>query len=198
MEATRFSEMESAPPVAQERSAEREVRSIHAASLCEPPVTFSLVRREVPAAANPWLVAGRDVAEAVDAVDTGGLGNATEDCNRSGEQREDELERVRTALANAEEVHRRRVIGLEQYLEALAEEEALVDVSGEVSQRRPVGPRRAVVPLPHQHSWKACWSSQQRRPTTPPINRGRARSSRQPSHQVSKPQVSGGKCHPLS
>ncbi len=37
---------------------------------------------------------------------------------------EAELERVRAALADAEEVHRCRVIGLEQYLEALAEEEA--------------------------------------------------------------------------
>ncbi|PGH48144.1 hypothetical protein [Streptomyces sp. Ru87] len=60
---------------------------------------------------------------------------------------EDELRRVQTALADAEEVHRRRVIGLEQYLEALAEEETPVDVSGEVSRRKPVGPRRAV---PHR------------------------------------------------
>ncbi|MGW0778329.1 hypothetical protein ACWD01_32965 [Streptomyces sp. NPDC002835] len=62
-------------------------------------------------------------------------------------QLEDELERVRAALADAEEVHRRRVIGLEQYLEALAEEEAPVHVTGEVSRRKPVGPRRAV---PHR------------------------------------------------
>ncbi|MHC3454436.1 hypothetical protein [Streptomyces prasinus] len=60
---------------------------------------------------------------------------------------EAELERVRVALADAEEVHRCRVIGLEQYLEALAEEEASADVAGEVSRRKPVGPRRAV---PHQ------------------------------------------------
>jgi hypothetical protein len=62
-------------------------------------------------------------------------------------QLEDELERVRAALADAEEVHRRRVIGLEQYLEALAEEEAPADVAGEVSRRKRVGPRRAV---PHR------------------------------------------------
>jgi hypothetical protein len=37
---------------------------------------------------------------------------------------EAELDRVRAALAEAEEGHRRRVIGLEQYLEALAEENA--------------------------------------------------------------------------
>ncbi|MGX1114955.1 hypothetical protein RKD37_000318 [Streptomyces ambofaciens] len=60
---------------------------------------------------------------------------------------EAELERVRAALAEAEEMHRRRVIGLEQYLEALAEENAPVHVTGEVSRRRPVGPRRAV---PHR------------------------------------------------
>lgn len=60
---------------------------------------------------------------------------------------EAELQRVRAALADAEEVHRRRVIGLEQYLEALAEEDAPVDVAGEVSRRKPVGPRRAV---PHR------------------------------------------------
>jgi hypothetical protein len=39
------------------------------------------------------------------------------------------------------------VIGLEQYLEALAEEDAPVDVTGEVSRRKPVGPRRSV---PHR------------------------------------------------
>ncbi|MFJ8114310.1 hypothetical protein [Streptomyces sp. NPDC096132] len=58
-----------------------------------------------------------------------------------------ELERVRTALADAEEVYRRRVIGMEQYLEALAEEAAPADVTGEESRRKPVGPRRAV---PHR------------------------------------------------
>ncbi|MFI1377644.1 hypothetical protein ACH4UY_37380 [Streptomyces longwoodensis] len=60
---------------------------------------------------------------------------------------EDELERVRAALADAEEVHRCRVIGLEQYLEALAEEGAPADVAGEAPRRKPVGPRRAV---PHR------------------------------------------------
>ncbi|MFF8432216.1 hypothetical protein ACF07Y_45230 [Streptomyces sp. NPDC016566] len=65
------------------------------------------------------------------------------------EELEAELERVRTGLADAEEVLRRRVIGLEQYLEALAEEEApAVMVSG-ASQRKPVGPRRAV---PHREN----------------------------------------------
>jgi hypothetical protein len=61
------------------------------------------------------------------------------------EELEAELERVRAALAEAEEVLGRRVIGLEQYLEALAEEEA--PVAAAVSQRKPVGPRRAV---PHR------------------------------------------------
>lgn len=60
---------------------------------------------------------------------------------------EAELERVRAALADAEEVHRCRVIGLEQYLEALAEEGAPVDVAGEVPRKKRVGPRRAV---PHR------------------------------------------------
>ncbi|MFF7146391.1 hypothetical protein [Streptomyces nodosus] len=60
---------------------------------------------------------------------------------------EAELERVRAALADTEEVHRRRVIGLEQYLEALAEEDAPVDVTGEVSRGKPAGPRRSV---PHR------------------------------------------------
>ncbi|GAB2751602.1 hypothetical protein [Streptomyces bullii] len=54
---------------------------------------------------------------------------------------------MRTALADAEEVHRRRVIGLEQYLEALAEENASAVVASEMSQKKVVGPRRAV---PHR------------------------------------------------
>ncbi|MFD6175379.1 hypothetical protein [Streptomyces coeruleorubidus] len=58
---------------------------------------------------------------------------------------EAELERVRADLAEAEEVLGRRVIGLEQYLEALAEEETPAVAA--VSQRKPVGPRRAV---PHR------------------------------------------------
>ncbi|GAA2573126.1 hypothetical protein ABT319_36685 [Streptomyces sp. NPDC000678] len=61
------------------------------------------------------------------------------------EDLEAELERVRAALTEAEEVLRRRVIGLEQYLEALAEEDA--PAVAVVSQRKPVGPRRAV---PHR------------------------------------------------
>ncbi|MFD7407750.1 hypothetical protein ACFV7R_34980 [Streptomyces sp. NPDC059866] len=63
------------------------------------------------------------------------------------EELEAELERVRAALAEAEEVLRRRVIGLEQYLEALAEADAPAVVADGVSQRKPVGPRRAV---PHR------------------------------------------------
>ncbi|MGW9497366.1 hypothetical protein ACWG5P_23735 [Streptomyces prasinus] len=58
-----------------------------------------------------------------------------------------ELERVRTVLADAEEVLRRRSIGLEQYLEALAEADApAVVVDGRSSGRpvRPAGPRTAV------------------------------------------------------
>lgn len=65
------------------------------------------------------------------------------------EELEAELERVRAALADAEEALRRRVIGLEQYLEALAEADAPAEVIGGVSQRKPVGPRRAV---PHRHN----------------------------------------------
>ncbi|MFF7655752.1 hypothetical protein ACFZCY_39020 [Streptomyces sp. NPDC007983] len=54
---------------------------------------------------------------------------------------------MRAALADAEEVLRRRVIGLEQYLEALAEAPEPALVADRVSQRRPVGSRRAV---PHR------------------------------------------------
>ncbi|MFI7503657.1 hypothetical protein ACIBVL_35320 [Streptomyces sp. NPDC049687] len=61
------------------------------------------------------------------------------------EELEAELERVRAALTEAEEVLRRRVIGLEQYLEALAEEDA--PAVAVVLPRKPVGPRRAV---PHR------------------------------------------------
>jgi hypothetical protein len=65
------------------------------------------------------------------------------------EELEAELERVQADLADAEEVLRHRVIGLEQYLEALAEEEAPAMVIGGPSRRRPVGPRRAV---PHREN----------------------------------------------
>ncbi|MFI8091466.1 hypothetical protein ACIF9R_24630 [Streptomyces sp. NPDC086080] len=58
-----------------------------------------------------------------------------------------ELDRARTALAEAEDVLRCRVIGLEQYLEALAEADAPAVVADGVAQRKPVGPRRAV---PHR------------------------------------------------
>ncbi|MCX4650240.1 hypothetical protein OG456_50045 [Streptomyces sp. NBC_01446] len=44
------------------------------------------------------------------------------------EERRAEFERVRTALAEAEEVLNHRVIGLEQYLEALDEQDACVDM----------------------------------------------------------------------
>ncbi|MEU5095876.1 hypothetical protein [Streptomyces sp. NPDC020996] len=63
------------------------------------------------------------------------------------EELEAELERVQTALVEAEEVLRRRVIGLEQYLEALAEADAPAVVTDGSSQKGPVGPRRAV---PHR------------------------------------------------
>ncbi|MFF8911527.1 hypothetical protein [Streptomyces olivaceoviridis] len=56
-----------------------------------------------------------------------------------------ELERVRVALVEAEEVLRRRAIGLEQYLEAPAEE--VTPAEAVVSQRKLVGPRRAA---PHR------------------------------------------------
>src|SRR5687767_6550443 len=64
-----------------------------------------------------------------------------------------EFERVRAALAEAEEVLQHRVIGLEQYLEALAEQNASasVEAPGAVAGKAPVnepvpaaGPRRAV------------------------------------------------------
>ncbi|MEU6541525.1 hypothetical protein [Streptomyces sp. NPDC047000] len=61
-----------------------------------------------------------------------------------------ELERVRAALADAEEVLRRRVTGLQEYLEALAEADAPAVPTGDPSPGkpvRPVGPRRAV---PHR------------------------------------------------
>ncbi|MGW0143967.1 hypothetical protein [Streptomyces calvus] len=63
------------------------------------------------------------------------------------EELEAELERVQAALAEAEGVLRRRVIGLEQYLEALAEADAPAVVTDGSSQKKPVGPRRAV---PHR------------------------------------------------
>lgn len=63
---------------------------------------------------------------------------------------EAELVRVRADLADAEEVLRRRVIGLEQYLEALAEDEAPAVVAVAASSgRKRVGPRRAV---PHREN----------------------------------------------
>lgn len=61
-----------------------------------------------------------------------------------------ELERVQQAVADAEEVLRRRVIGLEQFLEALAETETpAVTGEGQPSGKpvRPAGPRKAV---PHR------------------------------------------------
>lgn len=68
-----------------------------------------------------------------------------------GEELEAELERVRAALVEAEEVLRRRVIGLEQYLEALAEADTPVVVAEAVSHRKPVGPlRRLTAPSPQR------------------------------------------------
>ncbi|MET8567821.1 hypothetical protein [Streptomyces sp. NPDC004783] len=60
------------------------------------------------------------------------------------EELEAELDRVRAALVEAEEVLRLRTIGLEQYLEALAEEEQPTETVVGPSPRKPVGPRRAV------------------------------------------------------
>ncbi|WP_405682308.1 hypothetical protein [Streptomyces sp. NBC_01238] len=63
-----------------------------------------------------------------------------------------EFERIRAALADAEEMLNDRVIGLEQYLEALAEQDASVEVKpdkpaaagGEVEEPVVAGPRRTV------------------------------------------------------
>lgn len=60
------------------------------------------------------------------------------------EELEAELERVREDLADAEEVFRRRAIGLKQYLEALAKKDAFAEMAVGPSRRKPVGPRRAV------------------------------------------------------
>lgn len=65
------------------------------------------------------------------------------------EELEAELVRLRADLADAEEVLRHRVTGLEQYLEALAEDEAPAVVAVGSSRKRPVGPRRAV---PHREN----------------------------------------------
>ncbi|MFC8368388.1 hypothetical protein [Streptomyces sp. CB02400] len=74
------------------------------------------------------------------------------------EELEAELERVRTALTEAEEVLRRRVIGLEQYLEALAEEEA--PAVAVVPQRKPTGPRRAVPTARTRSTLRCCrWAT---------------------------------------
>ncbi|MGX1676386.1 hypothetical protein [Streptomyces sp. NPDC055400] len=51
-----------------------------------------------------------------------------------------EFERVRTALAEAEEVLNHRVIGLEQYLEALDEQDACVDMESDGALQRSDGP----------------------------------------------------------
>lgn len=62
---------------------------------------------------------------------------------------EAELKRVRADLADAEEVLKLRTIGLEQYLEALAEEEQPAETVVGPSPRTRVGPRRAV---PHRQN----------------------------------------------
>ncbi|CAL9338158.1 hypothetical protein [Streptomyces sp. enrichment culture] len=76
---------------------------------------------------------------------------ALETRQRDAAARVEELEaepaRVRTALVEAEEVLRRRVIGLKQYLEALAEAGAPTVVTDGTPPRKPVGPRRTV---PHR------------------------------------------------
>ncbi len=58
------------------------------------------------------------------------------------EELEAELGRVREDLADAEEALRRRVIGLEQYLEALAEEEVPAVMVGGPSRRKPDAGKR--------------------------------------------------------
>ncbi|MFJ8098077.1 hypothetical protein [Streptomyces griseofuscus] len=65
------------------------------------------------------------------------------------EELEAELGRLRADLVDAEEVLRLRTIGLEQYLEALAEEEQPAETVVGPSPRKPVGPRRAV---PHREN----------------------------------------------
>ncbi|GGS04736.1 MULTISPECIES: hypothetical protein [Streptomyces] len=62
---------------------------------------------------------------------------------------EAELKRLRADLVDAEEVLMLRTIGLEQYLEALAEEEQQAGTVVGLSPRKPVGPRRAV---PHRQN----------------------------------------------
>lgn len=93
---------------------------------------------------EPGPVAGRGAVEVAEAVDAGGAGNAAEGESRAGEAPRSRRERVRAAPADVEEVHRRRVIGLEQCSEALAEEDVPADVASEMSQKKVVGPRRAV------------------------------------------------------
>lgn len=66
-----------------------------------------------------------------------------------GEELQAELERVRAALAEAEEVLRHRIIGLEQYLEAPAEADAPAEVAAAPAPhtavpRRPAGRRGAL------------------------------------------------------
>ncbi|MFI0504764.1 hypothetical protein ACH3WN_18295 [Streptomyces albogriseolus] len=65
------------------------------------------------------------------------------------EELEAELDRVRADLVDAKEVLKLRTIGLEQYLEALAEEEQPTETVVGPSPRKPVGPRRAV---PHRQN----------------------------------------------
>ncbi|MGW2034775.1 hypothetical protein [Streptomyces sp. NPDC001811] len=65
------------------------------------------------------------------------------------EELEAELKRLRADLVDAGEVLRLRTIGLEQYLEALAEEEQPAETVAGPSPRKPVGPRRAV---PHRQN----------------------------------------------
>ncbi|MER5443676.1 hypothetical protein [Streptomyces sp. NPDC002790] len=61
-----------------------------------------------------------------------------------------ELERVQQAVADAEEVLRQRVIGLEQFLEALAEADAPAAASDGKPSGKPVRPAGPRMPVPHR------------------------------------------------
>ncbi|MFJ7342845.1 hypothetical protein ACIQU3_21465 [Streptomyces sp. NPDC101110] len=84
-----------------------------------------------------------------DAVDAGGPGTRRKTAAVRVEELEAELERMRADLVDAEEVLKLRTIGLERYLEALAEEEQPAETVVGPSPRTPVGPRRAA---PHRQN----------------------------------------------
>lgn len=88
--------------------------------------------------------------EVVDAVDAGCAGGPRKAALVRVEELRAELERVTEALAVAEDVLRCRAIGLEQYLEAVAEQEAPALAGGSAAVEEPAPglgrePRRAVV-----------------------------------------------------